>query len=90
MAKGAKTIFVCGECGYESGKWLGRCPNCQSWNTFVDAAPAPQQRGSLPSQRALPLKEVRADAAKRISSGIGELDRVLGGGVVGGSAVLLV
>lgn len=42
MAKGAKTVFVCGECGYESSKWLGRCPNCESWNTFVEAAPVQQ------------------------------------------------
>lgn len=89
MAKGAKTVFVCGECGYESSKWLGRCPNCESWNTFVEAAPAPQLKKAALSQRALPLREVQADSARRIPSGIGELDRVLGGGIVGGSAVLL-
>lgn len=89
MAKGAKTVFVCGECGYESSKWLGRCPNCESWNTFVEAAPVQQIKKGISSQRALPLREVQADAARRIPSGIGELDRVLGGGIVGGSAVLL-
>ena len=89
MAKGAKTVFVCGACGYESSKWLGRCPNCESWNTFVEAAPVQQIKKGISSQRALPLREVQADAARRIPSGIGELDRVLGGGIVGGSAVLL-
>ena len=89
MAKGAKTVFVCGECGYESSKWLGRCPSCESWNTFVEAAPVQQIKKGISSQRALPLREVQADAARRIPSGIGELDRVLGGGIVGGSAVLL-
>ena len=89
MAKGAKTVFVCGECGYESSKWLGRCPSCESWNTFVESAPVQQIKKGISSQRALPLREVQADAARRIPSGIGELDRVLGGGIVGGSAVLL-
>lgn len=89
MAKGTKTVFVCGECGYESSKWLGRCPSCESWNTFVEAAPVQQLKKGLSSPRALPLRYVEPDAARRIPSGIGELDRVLGGGIVGGSAVLL-
>jgi len=89
MAKAQKTVFVCGECGYESGKWLGRCPNCDSWNTMVEAVPSPAQQAGGLVARALPLAQVRADAAKRVSSGMGELDRVLGGGIVGGSTVLL-
>jgi DNA repair protein RadA/Sms len=89
MAKAQKTVFVCGECGYESGKWLGRCPNCDSWNTMVEAVPSPAQQAGSSAARALPLAQVRADAAKRVSSGMGELDRVLGGGIVGGSTVLL-
>lgn len=90
MAKAQKTVFICGECGYESSKWLGRCPGCESWNTMVEAtpaAPAVQARGI--GARAVPLTQVRADNAKRVSSGMGELDRVLGGGIVGGSTVLL-
>ncbi len=89
MAKAQKAVFVCGECGYESGKWLGRCPNCDSWNTFVEAAPALGVTRSSSPARALPLREVRSDAAKRVSTKMGELDRVLGGGVVCGSTVLL-
>ena len=72
MVAGAKTVFVCGECGYESSKWLGRCPNCESWNTFVESAPVQQiKRAYRHSVR--PLREVQADAARRIPSGIGEL-----------------
>lgn len=89
MAKSnTKTVFVCGECGYESGKWLGRCPNCESWNTLVEMTEAPVARASTPS-RALPLKEIRAEEARRMSTGLGELDRVLGGGAVAGSTVLI-
>ncbi len=64
-------MFVCGECGYESSKWLGRCPNCESWNTFVESAPVQQIKKGISSQRALPLREVPADAARRILSVIG-------------------
>ena len=88
MAKAPKTIYVCGECGYESGKWMGRCPNCDSWNTLVEAVPAPVVRTAAPA-RALPLSQVETTGARRISTGMAELDRVLGGGVVAGSTVLL-
>ena len=90
MAKGPKTVYICGECGYESGKWMGRCPNCNSWNTMVEAEPAPAlARRISASSRALPLSQVEAEGARRISTGMAELDRVLGGGVVAGSTVLL-
>ncbi len=88
MTKTDKTVFVCGECGYESGKWLGRCPACNSWNTMVEEA-----KITLPSTasraHALPLAEVSTQSAKRLPTGMGELDRVLGGGIVSGSTVLL-
>ncbi len=97
MAKQAKTIFLCGECGYESGKWLGRCPACGSWNTLVEEKVlAPTSQAAFAGQaQALPLREVAAEGARRTSTGIGELDRVLGvsaegeGGVVAGSTILL-
>lgn len=89
MAKAQKTVYVCGECGHESGKWLGRCPNCGSWNTMLEAVPSPVQHVSGTASRAVPLAQVKADAARRTSSGMAELDRVLGGGIVGGSTVLL-
>lgn len=88
MAKAPKTIYICGECGYESGKWLGRCPNCDSWNTLVESAPAPAVHTAARA-RALPLSQVETTGARRISTGMAELDRVLGGGVVAGSTVLL-
>ena len=92
MAKSQKIVYICGECGYESGKWLGRCPNCGSWNTLVEAVPAaPSALSALSGapSRALPLSKVETTGARRISSGMEELDRVLGGGVVPGSTVLL-
>jgi len=88
VAKAPKTIYICGECGYESGKWLGRCPNCDSWNTLVESVPVPAVRTAVPA-RALPLSQVETTGARRISTGMAELDRVLGGGVVAGSTVLL-
>jgi len=88
VAKAPKTIYICGECGYESGKWLGRCPNCDSWNTLVESVPVPAVRTAAPA-RALPLSQVETTGARRISTGMAELDRVLGGGVVAGSTVLL-
>lgn len=89
MSKANKTVFVCGECGYESGKWLGRCPQCDSWNTMVEEAVIAPRSSSAPASRALPLKEIRSESANRVSTGIFELDRVLGGGIVPGSVVLL-
>ena len=92
MAKG--TVFFCQECGYESSKWMGQCPGCKEWNTFVEEA-APK-KGSLGKSRiarekAVPvtLKEIELKEEERISTGIGELDRVLGGGIVAGSLMLV-
>ena len=96
MAK-AKTVFVCGECGYEAPKWLGRCPDCGSWNTLVEQEAVPQVRPEQKKLKRAPGTDAQAvrvgeipDAAmERRSSGIAELDRVLGGGVVDGSLVLV-
>lgn len=90
MAKAAKSIFFCGECGYESGKWLGKCPACGSWNTMVEEKRlTPSAGAAYAPARAIPLSEVSAAATGRVSSGIGELDRVLGGGIVPGGVALL-
>lgn len=91
MAKAKGSVFFCGECGYESTKWLGRCPACGSWNTMLEqkklsAAPS---INSLAYAHAIPLSDVATAASGRVSSGIGELDRVLGGGIVPGSVTLL-
>jgi DNA repair protein RadA/Sms len=90
MAK-AKTQYVCQSCGLTSAKWLGRCPECGQWNSLVEEATrAAQPAGAVSSpDKPMPIGAVRVDAAPRMSTGIGELDRVLGGGLVAGSLVLL-
>ena len=96
MAK-VKTVYICSECGYETPRWLGKCPDCGNWNTLVEqeAAPAPSQTPQkLKRAPGSDAQAVRVDAIpdqtmERRSSGIGELDRVLGGGVVEGSLVLV-
>lgn len=92
MAK-AKNIFFCQNCGYESSKWLGQCPGCREWNTFVEEA-APKKTpggGKTGIGRVEPVRltEVSAEREERIPAGLAELDRVLGGGIVRGSLVLV-
>lgn len=94
MAK-AKTVFVCNSCGYESPKWLGKCPACNEWNSFYEEKVVKEKDGTFLADKktraAKPtsLNSVEGKEAVRISTGIGELDRVLGGGIVKGSLVLL-
>ncbi|MBQ9119370.1 MAG: DNA repair protein RadA [Lachnospiraceae bacterium] len=96
MAGKAKTVFFCKECGQESTKWMGQCPGCKEWNTFVEepvkktAAPV-YTAGVLSGKRTEPqrLDEVSSATEARLSSGLTELDRVLGGGIVNGSLVLV-
>ena len=93
MAK-VKVEFACTSCGTTSPKWIGKCPGCGEWNTFVEevAAPTPAKRSGMPdfpSSRPIPLSEVSDTAAARVSCGISEFDRVMGGGVVSASATLL-
>ncbi|MCR4909062.1 MAG: DNA repair protein RadA [Lachnospiraceae bacterium] len=97
MAKGKKTTaFFCQNCGFESAKWLGQCPGCKSWNSMVEEplspkSSAPRAGGADISRQSKPktLKEIEPESANRISTGIGELDRVLGGGIVRGSLLLV-
>ena len=88
----AKTVFVCQQCGKESLKWLGRCPDCQQWNTFVETrvmvSPATRQ-GSSPVSAPQELSRVVAEAADRFPLPVAEFNRVLGGGLVAGSLVLI-
>ena len=101
MAKGKSTVFFCKECGYESAKWMGQCPACREWNTFVEA-PAPKKdtkgmgaaRFSIDSapgriRRPSLLSEIDAGQEARMDSGFRELNRVLGGGIVPGSLILV-
>lgn len=99
MAKGKSTLFFCQSCGYESAKWMGQCPGCREWNTFVEEQVVTGQGKSTGkmkassglSERSKPAKlsEVSLREEDRISTGIGELDRVLGGGIVAGSLTLV-
>lgn len=92
MAK-SKTIFFCKECGFESSKWLGQCPGCKQWDTLVEEPVVKKPGGTLIKTRAVEepktLKEVSSENDVRIETSIGELDRVLGGGIVVGSLVLV-
>ena len=94
MAK-AKSVFYCTACGNESAKWVGRCPACGAWNTLqehIEKPATPGKARSAPvgmSRRPQPLQEVDTDAQIRFLTGMGELDRVLGGGAVAGSLVLV-
>jgi len=88
-----KSRFFCGECGYETGKWLGRCPGCGAWNTFCEKPvhkKGSYRKKTAETQQAVPLMEGESeDYEERFSSSFGELDRVLGGGIVPGSVSLL-
>src|SRR5438445_10119944 len=96
-AKAPRTIFACQECGNQSSEWLGRCPECGNWNTYVEeqvrAEPAGRASGarrvSLTSAQAIPLSEVRFAQANRLRLGMRELNQVLGGGIVPGSLILV-
>src|SRR4051794_22601585 len=92
MARSA-TIFTCSGCGHQSPKWHGRCPGCGEWNTLVEERAAARTPGKSAARRPAPrptlLRDVQAPAVERLVTGIGELDRVLGGGLVPGSLVLL-
>lgn len=92
MAK-VSSVFVCNECGYETPKWLGKCPACNSWNTFFEQKIAKDSKktGEKSVKNATPtaLNSILGKEETRISTGVGELDRVLGGGIVKGSLILL-
>jgi DNA repair protein RadA/Sms len=92
-----KSIYACTECGGSSPKWLGKCPNCAAWNTLVEAVAesAPKNRyttntrGLVASQPVTTLADIEASDVDRQPTGIDELDRVLGGGIVAGGVVLI-
>lgn len=96
MKKGG-TVFFCQSCGYESAKWSGQCPACRQWNTFAEEPAAPRvKNGAAVRKRSgglkngpVSLKEVASGDGERLSTGMGELDQVLGGGLVPGSLVLV-
>ena len=92
----AKTLFYCTECGNETAKWAGKCPACGAWNTIVEQPERPKGTGKgasvrvgMTRRRACPVTDLTADEEIRFPTGMGELDRVLGGGAVKGSLVLV-
>jgi DNA repair protein RadA/Sms len=89
MAK-AKTFYQCQACGYASAKWLGKCPDCGEWNSLVEEKKeAHQSRGPSGKSEPQPLNTIVSGKEKRATTGINEFDRVLGGGVVAGSVILI-
>ena len=92
MAKAKKSIFFCQNCGHEENKWLGQCPMCKEWNTFVEEAVAVTKSSTVKLAKeaeVVALKHVETENEERIHTSIEELDRVLGGGIVPGSLILV-
>lgn len=95
MLKNKKTVYFCQECGYESAKWMGQCPGCKAWNTFVEETvsakknPSGNLKSSEKRQNPVILKDISLSEDERQTTQIRELDRVLGGGIVPGSLVLV-
>ena len=93
MAKSRTTVYFCQSCGYESSKWMGQCPGCREWNTFVeetvDKKSARRSSGQKEPSRSVKLNEIVTEKEERIHTQIEEFDRVLGGGIVPGSLVLV-
>ena len=92
MASKTKTVYICNECGYESAKWLGKCPSCNNWNTLEEQVVSSVKGATysvVTSAAATPLSKISTLDEPRYVTGISELDRVLGGGIVKGSVTLL-
>lgn len=92
MAKGKKSVFFCQNCGHEENKWLGQCPMCKEWNTFVEETVTVSKSSTIKQAKeaeVIALKNVETDHEERIHTAIEELDRVLGGGIVPGSLILV-
>lgn len=95
MAKGKKIVYFCQNCGHEESKWLGQCPGCREWNTFVEEKVTPMSSASVSVGKSsqeleiVSLSEIKTDEQARVETGMKELDRVLGGGIVPGSLILV-
>jgi DNA repair protein RadA/Sms len=84
-----KSAYVCTKCGARSVKWQGQCPDCEAWNTLQQASVSPSASGHRTAPKPQPLRQITKDVNQRFATGFGEFDRVLGGGLVPGSVVLL-
>ncbi len=92
MAKAKKTAFFCQNCGHEESKWLGQCPVCKEWNTFVEETIVPVKTGGTGAQETaapVDIHDISTEGDERVSTNIEEMDRVLGGGLVNGSLILI-
>lgn len=97
MAKAKKvSVYFCQSCGYESSKWMGQCPGCREWNSFVEEIVEKKSAGKVKSApggneelKTTKISEIDMQAKERLQTGFQELDRVLGGGIVPGSLVLV-
>ncbi len=96
MPPKSKTVYVCSNCGYEVGKWMGKCPDCGSWNTLEEEIKTPVKSGGIGSSytagkslQSIPINEIDTENEHRYHTGLSEFDRVLGGGLVKGSLVLI-
>lgn len=94
VKKALKTVFTCQSCGYQSPKWLGKCPDCGGWDAFLEEAISSagikgKGKAALPYNRPVAIDSIELDREQRMVTGIGELDRVLGGGIVPGTLILV-
>ncbi|MBO5657301.1 MAG: AAA family ATPase, partial [Agathobacter sp.] len=94
MAKGKTNIYFCQNCGFESTKWMGQCPGCREWNTFVEevvdrGSSSAKVKKAMEDVKPMPLSAIASTDEERISTSMKELDRVLGGGIVKGSLILV-
>lgn len=94
MNQKAKTLWSCRECGHNQPKWTGSCPTCQNWNTFVEEAAIVEKKARFETKRPqsakpIRIREVEPTSCKRLETKMGELDRLFGGGIVGGSLILV-
>ncbi len=89
MKKSEKTIFVCSECGYQSVRWLGRCPDCRGWNTFIEEVFNKKSRMVTTVSKPEKISEIESEHFSRVLTTVGEFDRISGGGIVYGSLILL-
>jgi DNA repair protein RadA/Sms len=93
--KKTETVFVCQKCGHDTAKWLGKCPECGEWNSLVEEKSQPVRKGGarngfkLREVTAVPFTEIEPQDDRRVPSGVTEFDRVLGGGIVPGTLVLI-
>ena len=91
--KKSKTLYVCDVCGHEEAKWAGRCPACQNWNCFSELTVKPEKGGKTSGKaddgKILKIQEIESKSAKPLDTGLKEINRVLGGGIIPGSVVLI-